>query len=129
MNKYLKVLIFAVIAGLGMRFLVAPMLNAIMGCESNTLSGNCLNAAGLNFIFYFILVPIIFGIYGYRSSDVGRFKHAIYYLLISLMVTIALIIPVIIYEKNKQEVRQAEELEELKVRYETNPEQFKVRPY
>lgn len=124
MNKNILTVVFSAVVSIAWLYFLAR-LPIFPACEGLACAGTVL----IILFVQFIGIPVIFGILGFILSKENRFKQAFYSFGISLIVAIMVFLPQFIMARNEQRINAEQELQNMKIRYEANPEQYKQRPY
>lgn len=126
MNASVKTLVYsAIVSVLFLGFSLSGLSAAVAPCDGFGCAG-----VGLQFAFvYFVVVSVVFGIFGYRWAREKKFRQAFVSFGISFAVALVVLIPRVIMVRNEESARVQKEFQDMKARSEANPEQYKTRPY
>jgi len=123
-NKNTLTLIFSIVVSVFWLYFFAR-LPIFPTCEEL----GCLAIPVIIIFVHFIVIPIIFSVLGFTFSKEHRFKQAFYSFGISFIVAATVFLPQYIIAKNENKLKAEQDFQEMKARYEANPEQYKQRPY
>ncbi len=125
MRKNILTLISAIVVSTAW-FFVAPVLPMF---QCNPTEFGCVGTGiGIAFV-HFIIIPVIFGIFGYIFSKESRSRQALRSFGISFIVALAIFLPRFIILIHESNLKASQDIQDMKDRYEAHPEQYKNRPY